>query len=74
VELALVPGGSLYQHLRSRHRQSPVVVVWLYNDSFDDFRLLKRTLWEMGFSVATKPLPLGAPIAASPHGSKAAVQ
>ena len=74
VELALVPGGSLYRHLQSRHRQSPVVVVWLYNDSFDDFRLLKRTLWEMGFSVATKPLPLGAPIAASPHGSKAAVQ
>ncbi len=74
VELALVPGGSLYQFLQSRHRQSPVVVVWLYNDSFDDFRLLKRTLWEMGFSVATKPLPLGAPIAASPHGTKAAVQ
>jgi hypothetical protein len=74
VELALVPGGSLHQYLTSNQRRSTVVVVWLYTDSFEDFRLLKRSLWEMGFSVATKPLPLGTNIAASPHGTKAAVQ
>jgi hypothetical protein len=74
VEQALVPGGSVHRYLTSNKRQSNVIVVWLYTDSFDDFRLLKKSLWEMGFSVATKPLPLGTNIAASPHGTKAAAQ
>ncbi len=74
VELAIVPGGSLYQYLQARRRQAPAVVIWLYTDSFDDFRLLKRTLWEMGFSMATRPLMPGTNIGASPHGTKAAAQ
>jgi hypothetical protein len=74
VEQALMPGGSVHGYLTSKQRPSSVVVVWLYTDSFDDFRVLKKSLWEMGFSVATKPLPLGTNIAASPHGTKAAVQ
>ncbi len=74
VELAIVPGGSLYQYLEARRRQAPAVVIWLYTDSFNDFRLLKRTLWEMGFSLATRPLMPGTNIGASPHGTKAAAQ
>ena len=74
VELALVPGGSLYQYLQAHRRQAPAVVIWLYTDSFDDFRLLKRTLWEMGFAMATRPLMPGTNIGASPHGTKAAAQ
>lgn len=74
VELALVPGGSLHQYLEAHRRQAPAVVIWLYTDSFDDFRLLKRTLWEMGFSMATRPLMPGTNIGASPHGTKAAAQ
>lgn len=74
VEQALMPGGSLHQYLQAHRRQAPTVVVWLYTDSFDDFRLLKRTLWEMGFSFATRPLQPGTNIGASPHGTKAAAQ
>lgn len=74
VEQALMPGGSLYKYLQDHRRVSPSVVVWLYTDSFDDFRLLKRTLWEMGFSMATRPMVPGANIGASPHGTKAAAQ
>jgi hypothetical protein len=74
VEQALMPGGSLHQYLQSHRRQAPTVVVWLYTDSFDDFRLLKRTLWEMGFSFAARPLQPGTNIGASPHGTKAAAQ
>ena len=74
VEQALVPGASLYQYLEVRRRQAPSVVIWLYTDSFDDFRLLKRTLWEMGFSMATRPLLPGTNIGASPNGTKAAAQ
>jgi hypothetical protein len=74
VEQALMPGGSLHQYLQTHRRQAPTVVVWLYTDSFDDFRLLKRTLWELGFSFATRPLEPGTNIGASPHGTKAAAQ
>ncbi|TWU21901.1 hypothetical protein [Bythopirellula polymerisocia] len=74
VEQALMPGGSLYTYLQQHRRTSPSVVVWLYTDSFDDFRLLKRTLWEMGYSLATRPMLPGSNIGASPHGTKAAAQ
>jgi hypothetical protein len=74
VELAIAPGGSLYQYLNAKKRETKVVVVWLYADSFEDARLLKRSLWEMGFSVAMRPLPLGMNIIGSLHGSKSAVQ
>jgi hypothetical protein len=74
VEMALMPGGSLHQYLQDRRRRAPAVVIWLYSDSFDDFRVLKRTLWEMGFSMATRPLMPGTNIGASPHGTKAAAQ
>ena len=74
VEQALMPGGAIYEYLQTHRRRAPTVVVWLYTDSFDDFRLLKRTLWEMGFSFATRPLMPGTHIGASPRGTKAAAQ
>lgn len=74
VEAALAPGGTIHQYLQDHRRRSPAVVVWLYTDSFKDFRLLKRTLWEMGYSFATRPLEPGQSIGLSPHGTKAAAQ
>jgi len=74
VEQALMPGATLYKYLQAHRRQDPPVVVWLYTDSFDEFRILKRALWEMGFSLATRPLPPGVSIAASSHGTKSAAQ
>ncbi len=74
IELAMGPGGSVHQYLVAHRRQSSAVVAWVHTDSFGEFRLLKRTLWEMGFSLAVKPLPPGINIGISPHGTKAAVQ
>ena len=74
VERALMPGSALYEYLQSQRRQSPPIDVWLYTDSFDEFRSLKRALWEMGFSLATRPLRMHDTIGASPHGSKSAAQ
>jgi len=74
VEQALMPGSALQELLQAVQQQSPSVVVWLYTDSFDEFRTLKRALWEMGFPLAVRPLPPGASIGASPHGSKSAAQ
>lgn len=74
VEQALLPGGRLHQLLDARRRQKPAVVVWLYTDSFDEFRPLKRALWERGFSLATRPMRPGTRIGASPFGTRAAAQ
>ncbi len=74
VEQSLLPGGVLHKHLLAHKRQRPDVVVWLYTDSFDEFRPLKRTLWEMGFSMATRPMRPGTNIKASPKGTRAAAQ
>ena len=74
VERALMPGSALYEHLQDHRRESPPIDVWLYTDSFDEFRPLKRALWEMGFSLATRPLRPQDPIGASPYGTKSAAQ
>ena len=74
VEQSLMPGGALYDLLRKHRRDKPAVVVWLYTDSFQEYRPLKRALWEQGFSVATRPMRPGAYIGASPEGTKAAAQ
>jgi len=74
VEQALMPGAALHLLLQSHRRQRTPVVVWLYTDSFDEFRILKRTLWEMGLSVAIRPLEPGSQIMASSRGTKASAQ
>ena len=46
-----------------------VVTFWVYPDSFELFRELRDHLYERGHDVAGRPLPPGAPIAASKHGT-----
>ncbi|MGI9428626.1 MAG: hypothetical protein ACR2NM_08210 [Bythopirellula sp.] len=74
VEQSLLPGGALHKYLMSQRQKKPAVIVWLYTDSFDQFRPLKRALWEMGFSLATRPMKPGTNIKASPRGTRAAAQ
>jgi hypothetical protein len=50
------------------------VTVWVYPDSFDDFRNLKAFLFEKGFVAAGRPMPAGQPIGGSPQGSRSAAQ
>jgi hypothetical protein len=74
VEQSLLPGGKLRTHLLARRQENQTVVVWLYTDSFDEFRPLKKALWEMGFALATRPLEPGMQIKASPQGTTSAAQ
>ncbi len=74
VEQALAPGQRLHSYLQAKRRDSPPVDVWLYTDSFDEFRVLKKTLWKMGFAISTRPLQQGDHIEASPLGTKSAAQ
>lgn len=74
VEQALLPGSTLQTHLQSHRREATPVTVWVYTDSFDEFRVLKRALWEMDFPIAVRPKSPGEHIGASPHGTKSAAQ
>lgn len=54
--------------------QSTTVTVWVYPDSFDDFRALKAELFRLGFLTAARPMPMGEPIAGSPAGHRSAAE
>ncbi len=71
---SLSPGGRLRLEMASRNPSETVVTVWVYSDSFDEFRQLKTALFEEGFLCAARPMPDGIPIGASPRGSRSAAQ
>ena len=43
------------------------VTVWVYPDSFPEFRELKEELYQLGFLTASRPMPDGQPISGSPR-------
>jgi hypothetical protein len=47
---------------------------WVYPDSFGLFRTLQEASHAEGFVVAGRPLPEGASIEGSPHGTRSAGQ
>ena len=74
VQAALLDG-SKFLDVVSRHRpETTIVTVWTYPDSFSGFRRLKKELYRLGYHVAARPLPHGAPIGGSPQGTKSAAQ
>jgi hypothetical protein len=74
LEVALGSGGRLRGELSSRVPAETVVTVWVYPDSFAEFRKLKTLLFQEGFLAAARPLPQGMLIGASPRGSRSVAQ
>jgi hypothetical protein len=74
LEEALRPDSRFQQQLSLYRPDRYAVTFWVYPDSFEAFRELKKLLFEKGYQTAGRPLPSGAPIAASPHGSRSAAQ
>ncbi len=74
LETSLSPSGRLRLDLAGRDPGETVVTVWVYPDSFDQFRSLKAALFDEGFLCAARPLPEGMRIGASPRGSRSAAQ
>jgi len=74
MEMALQESSRLGLELASRNPRETVVTVWVYPDSFDDYRTLKARLYSEGFLCAARPLPDGVRIGASPQGSRSAAQ
>lgn len=50
------------------------ITIWVYPDSFSDYRRLAEFAQQHGFIVAGRPLPAGMPIAGSSSGSRSVGQ
>ncbi len=73
-EEALQSDSQFAQILETRRPGATVITVWTYPDSFQEYRQLKKWLFDRGFSSAARPLPEGQPISGSPDGSRSAAQ
>jgi hypothetical protein len=73
VETALAPGGAVYRYLEEHRRETPTVLVLLHTDSFKHCAFIKKTLWQMGLSVAMFPIGPNDPLRASLGGSSGGV-
>jgi hypothetical protein len=71
---ALGPGSEFRSRLAAHRPQNTAVTVWVYPDSFDDFRAVKAELFKLGFLTAARPMPMGEPIAGSPTGTRSSAE
>jgi hypothetical protein len=71
---ALAEGSAFRRAIDRLDRQNTTITVWTYQDSFNEFRLLKKELYMLGFSVAGRPMVKDARISFSPSGSKSSSQ
>lgn len=74
IAKALQPQSQLAYELAGRDPVSTTVTIWVYPESFAEFRQLKEYLYRKGFATAGRPLPHGHPIAGSPSGSRSQSQ
>jgi hypothetical protein len=74
VEQALLPESAFMRALRAKRSSAPAVTIWVYPDSYNELRALKRAMWEAGVPLAVRPLAEGQPIIFSTAGTKSAAQ
>jgi len=74
VDMALGPQSQFRTVLADRHSREATITIWIYPDSFDSFRKVKKELYRLGFPVAARPLPEGVPISASTEGTKSTAE
>lgn len=74
ISEALRPGGRLRAELDAYRSQQTTVTVWVYPESFREFRILKERLFQEGFLCAARPMPENMRIGASPRGSSSSAQ
>ena len=71
---AMGPSSEFRSRIAGRRPQNTTVTIWVYPDSFDDFRALKAELFRLGFLTAARPMPMGEPIAGGPSGHRSAAE
>jgi hypothetical protein len=67
-------GNQLDIELAGRKPERTTITVWVYPDSFGDYRRLKEHLYARGYATAARPLPNGRPISGGPQGSRSQAQ
>ena len=67
-------GSQLDVELAGRNPDRTTITVWVYPDSFGEFRQLKEHLYSRGFATAARPLPMDRPISGGPQGSRSQAQ
>ena len=72
IEEALAPGAEFLARIGKLDPDRATVTLWIYPDSFTDFRRVKKELYTRGLATAARPLPKDMPIAGSRDGSKSA--
>ena len=73
VSESLEPEGLFVRKL-AQTPPDTTVTLWIYPDSFAEYRQLSSFAQRHGFVVAARPLPTGLPITGSSHGSKSVGQ
>jgi len=71
---AFLPGSDFRTRIAAQRPQNTTVTIWVYPDSFDDFRALKAELFKLGFLCAARPMPMDEPIAGSPSGTRSSAE
>ena len=66
--------GSRFLAAVELYGSAATVTLWVYPDSFQTHQTLKAAMHHQGINVASRPLPEGLPIAASPQGSASAAE
>ncbi|MEC7567146.1 MAG: hypothetical protein VX738_15805 [Planctomycetota bacterium] len=74
LDVALGTGSRFLQYVQRLVPDTATVTIWVYPDSFAAFRKIKDTLRPLGYDCAGRPLPVGMPISASPHGTRSVSQ
>ena len=74
VERALQPGSKFLATVAQQDQQRGTVTIWVYPDSFGQFRQVRNYLHQNGYTCASRPLPDGHPIGGSPRGTRSLSQ
>jgi hypothetical protein len=74
VEMALSEGSEFRTILAGLNPRQTTITLWVYPDSFELFRSVRKELYHLDLATAARPLPDDAPIGGSPRGSKSVAQ
>jgi hypothetical protein len=74
VAAALQANSNFLKQIKRDDPSSITISLWVYPDSYQQFRQLKEYLTDRGYLVAAWPLPEGQPIAGSPSGYQSSAQ
>jgi len=71
---ALAPNSSFQLRLRSYRQDLHTITFWVYPDSFNVYREMKKFLFDRAYQTAARPLSWDDPIGASSEGTKTPTQ